>query len=69
MAGLPASPLVSVDEYLNTSYEHDVEFVNGALVERGMPTPVHSILQGCVYHHLWQFCRECAYGVPGGMPG
>lgn len=38
---IAAPPLVSVDEYLNTSYEHDMEFVEGVLVERGILTPAH----------------------------
>jgi Uma2 family endonuclease len=45
MASAPTLPLVSVDEYLNTSYEHDMEYVDGVLVERGMPTIAHSLLQ------------------------
>src|SRR5438105_3551590 len=38
MAVVPSPPLVSVDEYLNSSYHPDVEYVDGVLVERGMPT-------------------------------
>lgn len=45
MATAPTLPLLSVDEYLNTSYEHDVDYVDGVLVERGMPTVPHSFLQ------------------------
>ena len=44
MSGAPAIPLVSVDEYLNTSYEPDMEFVDGVLVEKGMPTIPHNFL-------------------------
>ena len=33
---------VSVDEYLRTTYEHDAEYVEGEIVERGMPTRPHS---------------------------
>ena len=36
---------VSLDEYLNTSYEPDREFVDGALVERNVGTPRHGRLQ------------------------
>jgi len=39
------SALVSLDEYLNTSYEPDREFVEGALVERNVGTPPHGRLQ------------------------
>ena len=48
MANAPTLPLVSVEEYLNTSYEHDMEFVDGVLIERGMPTQAHSILQSLI---------------------
>jgi len=48
MASAPTLPLVSVEEYLRTGYEHDMEFVEGVLIERGMPTPAHSALQTIV---------------------
>lgn len=63
MATAPTVPLVSVDEYLNTSYEHDMEFVNGVLVERGMPAPAHSALQTIVCSHLFGYRRQFRYGV------
>ncbi len=34
MAALPNLPLISVEEYQNTSYDPDVQFVDGVLVER-----------------------------------
>lgn len=43
MATAPTA-LVSVDEYINTSYHPDVEFVDGVLVEKGMPTVFHQLL-------------------------
>ena len=63
MASAPTVPLVSVEEYLNTSYEHDMEFVDGVLVERGMPTPAHSALQMIVGSHLFGQRRQFHYGV------
>lgn len=45
MATAPTVPLVSVDEYLRSSYEHDMEFVDGVLVERSVPTMFHGLLQ------------------------
>ena len=45
MAALPTSPLVSVEEYLNTSYEPDVEYVDGVLVERNVGDWLHSLVQ------------------------
>src|SRR5215813_6378353 len=37
--------LISVDEYLNTSYDPDVEYVDGVLVERHMGDWLHSLIQ------------------------
>jgi Uma2 family endonuclease len=45
MAALPDSPVVPVEEYLSTSYDPDVEFVDGALVERNMGDWLHSRVQ------------------------
>ena len=44
MATAPTLPLVSVDEYLNRTYWPDVEFIDGVLVEKGMPTVFHQLL-------------------------
>jgi Uma2 family endonuclease len=45
MAALPDSPLVSVEEYLRTSYDPDMEFVDGMLVERNVGDWLHSLIQ------------------------
>ncbi len=45
MAVVPTIPLVSPDEYLTSGYHPDMEYVDGALVERGLPTIAHSLLQ------------------------
>jgi len=37
--------LISVEEYLNTSYDPDVEYVDGALVERNVGDYLHSLVQ------------------------
>jgi hypothetical protein len=36
MAALPDSSVVALEEYLRTSYDPDVEFVDGVLVERNV---------------------------------
>jgi Uma2 family endonuclease len=41
-----ADPLVSVEEYLNTSYEPDCEYTDGVLEERNVGEFDHSFLQG-----------------------
>jgi Uma2 family endonuclease len=52
MAALPNSPLLSVEEYLNTTYDPDVEFVDGVLVERSMGDWLHSLIQSNVLFAL-----------------
>jgi Uma2 family endonuclease len=39
---------ISVEEYLSTVYEHDCEFVDGALEERGLGEFEHAYLQGII---------------------
>jgi Uma2 family endonuclease len=45
-------PLVPVDEYLNTRYRPDVEYVDGELVEREMPTPLHGAFQALLAEYF-----------------
>jgi Uma2 family endonuclease len=59
MTTAPNVPLVSVDEYLNTSYEQDVEFVDGVLVEKGMPTFFHQLLSAILLRWFYQYEKEC----------
>ncbi|HEV3199109.1 MAG TPA: Uma2 family endonuclease [Bryobacteraceae bacterium] len=40
--------LISLDEYLDTSYEPDMDFVDGVLVRRNVGTILHGILQNIV---------------------
>lgn len=47
--------LVSLDEYLNTSYEPDMDFVDGALVRRNVGTQRHGLLQFIVLSYFGQF--------------
>ena len=63
MATAPTIPLVPVDEYLNAIWHPDMEYVDGVLVERGMPTPAHGTLQGIVAEHLRKHHEEFGYGV------
>jgi Uma2 family endonuclease len=44
MAALPSTTLVTAEEYLNTSYRPDREYVVGVLVERSMPNVTHGLL-------------------------
>jgi hypothetical protein len=36
--------LVTAEQYLHTSFEHDAEFVDGRIVERPMPTWEHTVV-------------------------
>jgi len=52
--------LISVEEYLNTSYDPDVEYVDGVLVERNVGDWSHSLIQrnivlnlGRKYPHIY----------------
>jgi len=63
MAVVPTVPLVSADEYLNSSYRPDVEFVDGVLVERGMPTIAHGLLQVLITLWLGQYRKQLRFGL------
>ena len=58
MAVFPAVPLIPPEEYLNSSYRPDVEYVDGVLVERGMSTIAHSILQMLLIEHFLRYRKE-----------
>lgn len=45
--------LITAEQYLHTSFEHDAEFVEGRIVERPLPTWEHSDIQG----HLIEVLR------------
>ena len=50
-----ATTLIALEEYLNTSYEPDMEFVDGALVGRNVGTPLHGRLQALLAIFFHQF--------------
>jgi Uma2 family endonuclease len=52
MAALPNLPLISLEEYLQTSYDPDVEFVDGNLVARNMGDWLHSLVQSNILFSL-----------------
>ncbi len=49
---MPASPVVSVKEYLSTDYSPDREYLDGAVVERNLGERSHSRLQGLVCGYI-----------------
>jgi len=48
----PATTLVSVDEYLRTSYSPNCEYRDGVLTQKSMPTRKHALIQSSVYRLL-----------------
>ncbi|MEO8657007.1 MAG: Uma2 family endonuclease [Bryobacteraceae bacterium] len=49
---MSAGTLVSVEQYLNTAYDPDVEYVDGVLVERNVGDWLHSLIQSNILFAL-----------------
>ena len=49
---MSTTTMVSIDEYLSTSYDPDVEYVDGVLVERNVGDWLHSLTQSNVIFAL-----------------
>jgi Uma2 family endonuclease len=62
--GVMNAALIDVQEYLSTSYEPDMEFINGILVERNVGSIPHSRLLGILIGYLQQNCGD-AIVLPG----
>jgi Uma2 family endonuclease len=58
---MAATTLVSVEEYLSTSYDPDVEYVDGELVERNVGDFDHARLQALITACLVQ--HEAMWGI------
>jgi Uma2 family endonuclease len=52
---------VSLDEYLNTSYRPDCDYLEGELLERNVGEWDHARLQGLLFGYLWS--REKELGI------
>src|SRR5438105_14641078 len=52
---IPVPTLVSPEEYLATSYEPDVDYVDGVLVERTVPDGPHGRLQYLIARAFGEF--------------
>jgi Uma2 family endonuclease len=63
MAVVPTIPLVSADEYLNSGYHPDMEYVDGALVERDVPTISHSLLQAMLSEYFRRFRKQFRFAA------
>jgi Uma2 family endonuclease len=63
MAVVPTITLVSADEYLNSSYRPDVEYVDGVLVERGVPTVSHGLLQLILGEYFRRYRKQFRFAA------
>jgi len=61
--GMSVETLLSVEEYLNTSYSPDKEYRDGVLLERNVGEKAHARLQYLLSRYLGN--REQAWGVRG----
>jgi Uma2 family endonuclease len=61
MAALPDPPLVALEEYLNSSYSPDREYVDGVLLERNVGSLPHGLLQKLLLLHFAPFEREMKF--------
>jgi Uma2 family endonuclease len=55
---MAVAELISAEQYLHTSFEHDAEFVEGRIIERPVPTFEHSSLQIFLGRELWAVDRR-----------
>ncbi len=54
---------VSLDEYLNTSYDPDCDYIDGVLIGRNVGTQMHSLLQTLVVSFLQHLSKRHRLGV------
>ena len=59
-ASAPAA-LISIEEYLSTSYEPDLEYVDGVLEEKNMGEWDHGFLQAAI--GAWFFNHRAEWGI------
>jgi len=65
MVNMAVAELVSAEQYLHTSFEHDAEFVGGRIVERPVPTWEHACMQGFLIEELRAIGRRLGlFAVP-----
>jgi Uma2 family endonuclease len=62
---MAVAELVSAEQYLHTSFEHDAEFVGGRIVERPVPTWEQACMQGFLIEALRAIGRRLGlFAVP-----
>jgi Uma2 family endonuclease len=60
---MAATNLVSVEEYLHATFEHDAEYVDGTVVPRSSPEKSHSKMQGFLARTLYETAHPVGYEV------
>jgi len=58
-----AATLVSVEDYLSTSYSPDREYIDGRIVERNLGENTHSTIQANLIHYLMTRRKELGIRV------
>ena len=58
---MAVADLLSAEQYLHSSFEHDAEFVEGKVVQRPVPTWEHACMQGFLIRQLWTICRGLGF--------
>jgi len=58
---MAVAELVTAEQYLHSSFEHDAEFVEGRLVQRPMPTSEHACVQGFLIEELRAIGRRLGF--------
>lgn len=58
-----AATLVSVEDYLSTSYSPDREYIDGRIVERNLGEKPHSTVQANLIHYFMNRRKELAIKV------
>ena len=55
---MATTSLISVEEYLKTSYEPDAEYVDGVIEERPVGEQQHSLWQGTLVAYFWSRAKD-----------
>jgi Uma2 family endonuclease len=63
MAATSAGLIVPADEYLNSGYHPDREYVEGVLVERDVPTIAHSLLQLILGEYFRRYRKQFRFAA------
>ncbi len=56
-----AATLVSIEEYLRTSYSPDREYIDGRIVERNLGEKAHSSIQGNLFGWFWDRRKQIPF--------